>query len=130
MLAATVTTRLLAQPETGMGWQIVEIAQDHWIEHALVVNAESLLESNPGEARLLREGAPVVRRMRVALILEVGSPGTEFRALSRSEARGKGLIAERMYVAGPGPASDAVLEASRVDERFLRFSAFANCGFR
>lgn len=53
-IASQFTSQLLAQPETGMGWQLVEVRLGpDWVEHTVVVNAEAALEKKTGDPLLL-----------------------------------------------------------------------------
>ncbi len=119
----TWSAALLDQPETGMGYQIVEVQLPPGAEHVVVLNARRALEV-PESPRRFREGANQARKMRAELILTAKREDTPFRVLRLREAVTKGLVETRVYAAGKEPASEATPAQSRAGEEFLRFSAF------
>ncbi len=82
---------LLGQPETGMGYQIVEVTLPQGAEHVVVLNARRALE-NQESPRRFREGANLARKMRVELMLSSKREDTPYRVLKLREAVTKGLV--------------------------------------
>ncbi len=119
----TWSAALLGEPETGMGYQIVEVALPQGAEHVVVLNARRALDVAESPRRF-REGANQARKMRAELILSSKREETSFRILKVREAVTKGLVETRAYAAGKEPASEATPVQSRAGEEFLRFSAF------
>lgn len=124
-LAKSLTDTLVSQPETGMGWQLIEARIGAGKPyHVFVLNGQLVLEAR-GYVQLLREATDVEKRT-LSLQLEHPSPDLRVRTLSLQESRDLGLVAKRPYAAGRGPAAEAPIENSRREERFLRFSAYAH----
>ncbi|MEX2155912.1 MAG: hypothetical protein WD773_03620 [Gemmatimonadales bacterium] len=119
----TWSAALLDQPETGMGYQIVEVQIPQGAEHVVVLNAQRAMEVQESPRRF-REGANQARKMRVDLALKSKREDTPFRVLELREAVTKGLVETRAYAAGKEPASEATPVQSGAGEEFLRFSAF------
>lgn len=116
------TESLIHQPETGMGWQLVDVRLSTG-EAALVrvFNAE-LLVSQP-LAGHVREAAARDRRAIEAVV--EWKAGTQLHVLTRSEAMARGFLEKSVSMRG-GPANEAAPEWSDANEEFRRFSAFAN----
>lgn len=126
-IAPRFTAELLALPETGMGWQLVEVQRDRLlVERVVVVNASTVAGTVSREARLIREGKAHDRVTDARQLLESGSPLATIQVLTKSRAISEGILAPSYRLKTEGPASDAPVEGSQPDERFMRFSAFAN----
>ncbi len=125
-LDASLTSALLGQPETGMGYQFVEVTlKDRNLRRdILVFNGQLAAES--GGRIMVREGLDDVRRRRFELALKAPDGGVSLRVLMRAEAVKKGLLESREYRAEQAPASAGAIELSRYEERFLRYSAFTD----
>lgn len=117
--------RLLRLPETGMGYQVVELGKvGPRREHVVVVNGTMALE--PSRGRLtVREGVEKATLDRIERTLTTPVDPATFRVLTRHEAILAKAIEER-GTRGTGPASDAAPESSIPEERFLRYSAYPN----
>jgi hypothetical protein len=115
------TRVLLAQPETGMGYQIVEATQfDDKTRRGIAYNAELFFEE--GESR------SILRTLSYPWILREATKSTEqfksFRVLSRSAA--PITLTERKAAGTTAPAKQAAPERTAEDEVFKRFSAYEN----
>lgn len=120
-----VTEILLRQPETGMGWQLVEVVTPSGAADTVrVLNAEFL--SSGVTSNLARESRSLEPRAPIRAALIEGRANTKVRALTRSQAVERGLLLERKYGQRGQPASEADPELSKLDEEFRRFSAFEN----
>jgi hypothetical protein len=119
------TDALARRPETGMGYQIVELRGIGLRpQHIVVVNGMEAVE--PARGRLVvSEGVEKSVVDRVVTALSKSASDTSFRVLSRVEAVAIKAIDSRS-LPGTGPASEAPLESSKPQERFLRYSAYAN----
>ncbi len=117
------TRALIHEPETGMGYQVVEVPLGKYAEHAIVLNGRQALETNETPSRF-REGASKIRQEHAHLVLISEFKETRINVLSRREAIAKGLIEGRAYKAGRGAATEAAAEQSKENEEFRRFSAF------
>lgn len=115
---------LIRSPETGMGYQVVEV-QLSQPEHVIVLNGRLALDLKESPARF-REGSSELRKSLLNLKLGSERGDTSFRVLGRHEALAKGLVEKASYPTGRGPASDARPEQSAENEAFLRFSAFVD----
>ena len=127
-LNASLQAQLLHLPESGMGYQVLEILTDT-NEHlkAIAYNAEPVLPDRPEQRSLLWEYA--LGR------LSIGGHGREIREvhlLPRSAASGWAGLSVResraAYGSRPhrGPAKDAPNERTKAGEAFRRFCAFEN----
>lgn len=116
---------LLSQPETGMGYQLVELTTLTFRKVVGVAyNAEVVLERNEPEQRrlflalasgiLLKSHGQAVREVRL-----LSSASAEFRAFMLSEPKAA-------YALAHGPAKDAPVVPTKAGEVFKRFSAYAN----
>ena len=115
---------LAQQPETGMGFQVLELQHDPYgtVRHALVLNGMDAREWSRGSLAVREEVEQAADTVLRALEGEVGR--TFFRVLSRSEAENVGAL--ESAAVGDGPADGAPIEESLPGESFLRFSAYAN----
>ena len=121
------TNDLLAQPETGMGYQIVEaILRDNREEQGIVYNAELLFLDHETQQRDLQSDP-------YAMVLKLAeSSGTKIkklRVLPRETAthRSAGIgEASAVLKNKTTPTKDASIEKTKADEVFKRFSAYAN----
>lgn len=116
---------LIHQPETGMGYQLVELTTMAFRKVVgIAYNAEIVLEKDEPEQRAffrhlalgthLKSYGQAVREVRLL------TPGSvEYRAFMLGETRGA-------YAAARGPAKDAPVEATKQGEVFKRFSAYEN----
>lgn len=117
-----ITEQLLQEPESGMGWQVVEVQRLYLHSFVLIINAQEAVE-RAGKISLVKGGAdPHWIRA------ELEDPSTEFRiaVLPANDQRAWNLIGAKDVRAGGGPASDEPVVQSNEAERFLRFSAFEN----
>jgi hypothetical protein len=113
---------LLRQPETGMGYQEVEVThRDNKSEKGIVYNAELLFEGNETQNDLKLLSYPALLRVAKSASDEIKS----LRVLNRYETR-RFLSATTVRKAATGPAKDAAVEKTKADEVFKRFSAFEN----
>lgn len=119
------TSVLRQRPETGMGYQILEVRVSKGTEHIIVLNGRRALEPHESSRRF-REGAEQIRKQILNLTLMSERKDTPFRLLGYREAVTKGLFEAGAYATGWGPATEADPEQSQVGEEFLRFSAFAD----
>ena len=90
----TWSAALLERPETGMGYQILEVLLAEGAEHVFVLNARRALDVQESPRRF-REGANQARKMRAELILNSKREDTPFRVLKIREAVNKGLVETR-----------------------------------
>jgi hypothetical protein len=116
--------KLLAQPESGMGYQIVEaITYDKKVKHGIVSNAELLLFENEPRlsltttacARLLNEAKSSIAEIYDFHVLPRTTSAAPAFALKET-AIGYGKIAR--------PAKDAPIETTKEKEVFKRFLAY------
>lgn len=119
------TNRLLSQPESGMGFQMVDVTMaDQRVERGVVYNADllffdkelkerSITESYERLLNEARSAAGMIREIRVV------QPPTTSGARRVSESRS--TMGQK-----PGPAKDAPKEKTQAGEVFMRFTAFAN----
>lgn len=115
--------KLLQQPETGMGYQIVNATtQDNKTREGIVFNAELFFEG--GESRaILKTAASYSDVLKLA-----STPFWDFKeisVISRSEAPRTLSLRKEAFAKG-GPAKTAPIEKTKANEVFKRFSAFAN----
>ncbi len=116
---------LIHQPETGMGYQLVELTDMHYRRVVGVAyNAELVLtRDEPDQPAYLRFMA-----MGVAL-QRYGSAVRDVKLLSRDSMEYRALMvgeARAPYSTRRGPAKDSPVEATRIEEGFKRFSAYEN----
>ena len=127
-LTDALKQELLRQPESGMGFQVVEITTDtnHHLR-GIVYNAELVLPDGYDQRTLLREYR--AERMKVG---GYGQEIREIRLMARNAASGWATYSAHesrgAYGAQPftGPAKDAPKRKTTPAEMFRRFSAFAN----
>jgi hypothetical protein len=112
-------------PETGMGYQVLELKSPGFRpEHVIVANGQ--LTVDPARGRLVvREGIDRGTEERVEKALSGPVRDASFSVLSRKQAVAVKAISSVAPSAGR-PASEAPVEQSGSEERFLRFSAFPN----
>jgi hypothetical protein len=119
----TDETRVLKnQPETGMGYQLVEGTQfDDKKKVGIAYNAELFFEE--GESR------SVLRTLSYPKVLDLATKSTgqfkSLRVLSRSAAP-ISLSERRLAAAKAAPAKDGKVEQTKENEVFKRFSAYEN----
>jgi hypothetical protein len=115
---------LARRPETGMGYQVLELESlYHATEYAIVLNGSQAHEPTGGPLLVLEDRQEAAEDSGLRM-LQRRVEGAHFKVLSRLEAEYAGVIEARAI--GDGPASDAPIEQSEEEERFLRFSAFAD----
>jgi len=118
---------LLEQPESGMGYQLVEIVTDaNQTLRAIAYNAELVLPEGHDHRAMIHEYLTASlgndRRHGYAVKeIRVLSRSVERRSFMANEARA--AYGQRTYT---GPAKDARPEKTKANEIFRRFSAFAN----
>jgi hypothetical protein len=116
---------LRQQPETGMGYQVLELrGVALGAEHVVVANATRTVDVARGRF-VVWEGVEKATEERIVKTLQGPAGEARFRVLSRDEAVVAKIIESRRAAAG-GPANEAPLEQSDPGERFLRHSAFPN----
>jgi hypothetical protein len=121
-LSDTQMRSLLEQPETGMGYQEVEVThRDNKTEKGIVYNAELLFEGNETQNVLKLMSYPNVLKTARSASDEIKS----LRVLKSYETR-RFLSAPTVRKAAAGSAKDASVEKTKADEVFKRFSAFEN----
>jgi hypothetical protein len=124
-LDSTLTAELLLQPESGMGYQLVEAtAFNGRIQRGVAYNAELLLfEEEPRRmfrttafAQLLNEAksSTEIKSVRVVTHMASTSSAFAFRETATS------------YVRKAPPAKDAPIEKTKEKEVFKRFTAYEN----
>lgn len=119
------TARLAKAPETGMGYQVLELrGLGIRSEHVIVANAEDAIEGTSGRLAV-REGVEPETRVRIRRLLTGPVTEASYRVLNRREAVAVKARQAREEIGG-GPASDTPLTLSKPDERFLRYSAYPN----
>ena len=120
------TRDLLEQPESGMGYQIVEVVTaDYKTKRGVVYNAELLLfEEEPrtmlkaaGFARLLAEAQSSLGEIRTLRVLSRATAVQQTEAMKEPAAS---------YGQKTRPAKDSPLGKTKAGEVFKRFSAFEN----
>lgn len=126
-LTEAQTRSLLAQPETGMGYQEVEATlRNNTVEKGIVYNAELMFEGTESRNILkLAKSYPTV-------LQEARSAGDEIKSLRVIRLReGLKSLSTTRDASGAvkksaGPAKDAPVEKTKADEVFKRFSAYPN----
>ena len=122
-LTEAETSVLKNQPETGMGYQIVEATQyDNRIKRGIAYNAELFFEEN--------ESRSILRTLSYPRVLREATKSTgqfkALRVLSRSAAPVS--LSERQTTiirsAKAAPAKEAPIEQTKEGEVFKRFSAY------
>lgn len=112
------TKLLLTRPETGMGYQVVELSEAGRIPlPALILNADRAAE-RLGLPMVVRERPALGEADRLARILRAAPRDVAFKVVQAHESKGERRTS--------GGADEADSEESRQDERFLRYSAFRN----
>lgn len=116
---------LIHQPETGMGYQLVEVTNmDYRRVVGVAYNAELVLERDePNQSAYLRFMA-----LGVAL-KSYGSAVREVRLLARDSVEYRSFMvgeSRAAYATKRSPARDAPVETTKIGEVFKRFSAFEN----
>lgn len=120
-LSAPLVNALLAQPESGMGYQRVEVEMVTGLrETGVAYNAELvLLEREPRQQlrsayeALMKAATPSEGRVKAVRVV-------------RPPSRVVAAVQERMMKSAPGEAKDAPVGETSANEVFKRFSAFAN----
>lgn len=116
---------LIHQPETGMGYQLVEVTNlDYRRIIGIAYNAELVLErDDPYRAVSLRAFALGVLRR------DTGSAVREVRMLARDSVEYRMFMVgetQAIYGAKQGPAKAAPVQQTKAGEMFKRFSAYEN----
>lgn len=119
-LAASQTSDLLRQPESGMGYQVVEATlSDDKTKRGVAYNAELLLfEEAPHhvDLKLLESARSAAGEIKALRVL----PRATVTTLSARESSGAAVQKKA------GPAKDGPKEKTKADEVFKRFSAYPN----
>ena len=120
------TTNLLAQPETGMGYQVVEVTlEDNKEERGIAYNAELLFLGNEKQSYL--RSYPYANVLKFAQ--SSGSKIKKLRVLPRETAALRATSIGATF-GGPkkkaAPAEGAPIEKTKPYEIFKRFSAYEN----
>lgn len=117
------TQELLRQPETGMGYQEVEVTHKNFrTDKGIVYNAELLFEGTESQTVLKLNHYQSALRM-------ASYAGDEIRSIKvlKSTETKRFLSTTQVRKAGAtGPAKDAPVEKTKADEVFKRFSAYPN----
>lgn len=123
-LTSQQVAELLAQPETGMGYQTVEVGLRDRLppRRGVVLNAELLVSDT--EARTFRS-----RRFESLLAEASRAEARAIRSLKviAPSRRAAGFVAERPATADhTGPATDGEPATTKDEEVFARFTAYQN----
>ena len=118
------TKALSGAPETGMGYQVIALPDLGTRTYAVVANARQIVEPRHGRF-LVFEGSESRALDGIVHFLQQPMGPAQLRVLNRSEAVSARMI-EASQQPGSGPAQTAPVVQSDTDERFLRFSAFAD----
>lgn len=122
-LSASWTRSLMSLQETGMGYQVVEVSPTYGVTvPILVLNAEMAIEEGVTRFLHFRASSSDIRE---AYDVLREAPRVRFRVLSLPELESRAML-ERYSEVGDGPAIEAMPVACKPEEKFLRFSAFAN----
>ena len=125
-LAYNLSAELLAQPESGMGYQIVEaVTYGNAVRRGVVYNAELLLFEE--EPRLMLKTTPFARLLSEAKnsIAEIKSLHVVTHTASTSSAFALKETATSYGRKAP-PAKYALIEKTKEKEVFKRFTAYEN----
>ena len=122
-LNAAEKRSLLARPETGMGYQDVEVLlRDNQKKQGIAYNAELLLFDDEPQIAL--------RSSSYATVLSAAKSSDnkikELRVVSRETATHRSFSIRAAAEKKTGPASVAPIEKTKPDEVFKRFSAYEN----
>ena len=111
---------LLRQPESGMGFQVVDaVTADHVTKRGIVLNAELLLlDEDARSDRLI-----LLTKTRGETLRTASSAAGRFRSLSVVRDHRTTVLSVRAAKAAGG-ASEADVEKTKEGEKFYRFSAF------
>ena len=116
------TRTLLGQPETGMGYQIVEATtRDEKKKCGIVYNAELFFSDGESRSILRTPSYPNVLKLATRSVGEFKA----LQVLSRSAAPIT-LTERKAAVAEAGPAREAPIEKTKANDVFKRFSAYEN----
>lgn len=125
-LDSILSAELLGQPESGMGYQIVEaVTHDYRVKRGIAYNAELLLFED--EPRLALKTTAYAR-----LLAEAKSPPGEIkslRAVTRMASTSPAFVLKETaaaYGKKATPAKDAPIEKTKEEEVFKRFTAYEN----
>ncbi|MGH9338280.1 MAG: hypothetical protein ACRD1R_01485 [Acidobacteriota bacterium] len=112
---------LVGQPESGMGYQVVDaVTSDFRTKRGVVFNAELLaLDEDRETDRLV-----LLKKSAAEVLRAADSSAGKFRSLS--VVRDHRTTVLSMRAAKAGGASGASTEKTKEDEKFYRFSAFEN----
>ena len=121
-LSPEETRSLLRQPESGMGYQVVDAATfNSTTKRGVAYNAELLtLDEDRYRDKLIMLTTPISEALRTA-----NSTTREFRTLTVVHDARTTMVAAR-EAKGKSGASEAEVEKTNDGDRFYRFSAFAN----
>ena len=125
-LPAAAMSNLLAQHETGMGYQVVDIGRGYQaLEYVLILNAE-IVGDAWSDQLALRESAEFTRSDEQSIVNQIAR--NDFRVLSSSEPTTLRLSegSNPSFYTKSQPAAEASIQSCRGGEEFLRFSAFSN----
>jgi hypothetical protein len=120
-LATPLVEKLLTQPESGMGYQRVEVTTTRSERKiGIAYNAELVLlesEARDGMTRSMYESLAKSARSSFGEIADI-------RVLF--QPAGRSLVMEKSASGSSGPAKDAPIETTKASEVFKRFSAYPN----
>jgi hypothetical protein len=126
-LNASQTEFLLHSPESGMGYQFVEVAMKDGPQlSGVAYNAELLLLDSEPRERLKHAADEPVSRMILTLegALQKAEDITTLRVVTRAWETSS--VVRETAEDEDGPAADAPVETTEGEEEFKRFSAFLN----
>ena len=120
-LSPEETRSLIQQPESGMGYQVVDaVTADYKKKRGIVLNAELLvLDEDRQTDRLV-----VLRKSASEALKAASSTAGKFRSLS--VVRDDRTTVLSMRAAKAGSASEGTSDKTKDGDRFYRFSAFQN----
>lgn len=121
-LETNLTRRLLEQPESGMGYQVVDVETraNRWLrKEAIVFNAEYLFYlHDEKEFNILSE---VKSFDEIRKLASLSTDIVDLKVKSRFNIQKFSMVRESDKV---GPAENAPIESTKIGEKFKRFSAF------
>lgn len=121
-LSQEETRSLLRQPESGMGYQIVDAqTTDYRTKRGVVLNAELLKLDEEAQS----DSIVLLTKSHAQALRTASSSYGKFRALTVVRDPRTTVLSKREAKAGGG-ADEGVDEKTKEDEVFYRFSAFAN----
>jgi hypothetical protein len=116
-LPDSLVRKLVSQPESGMGYQLVDVELSSGVIRGVAYNAELVLrEEEPRTLLNVRVFETLLKAAEIREIIDVNVRGSMKKTVS--------AVFERA-VARAGEAKDAPVEATAAEDEFRRFSAYA-----